>query len=104
MNFSSSWSVVFVEYLALHIYLIYSALQSQDDLCLFCATTRSLFSSKGILVSNPMLMQSLCDPKNMGQPKRVASPAMFEQMGGLRYRELSWFAQGKKASQWQSED
>lgn len=53
---------------------------------------------------NPMLMQSLCDPKNMGQPKRVASPAMFEQMGGLRYRELSWFAQGKKASQWQSED
>lgn len=55
-----------MEYLALHIYLIHSALQSQDDLCLFCATTRLLFSSKGILMSNPMLMQSLCDPIKYG--------------------------------------
>lgn len=34
----------------------------------------------------------------MGQLERVTPPDMFEQMGGLRYRELLWFAQGKKAS------
>lgn len=60
---------MFVEPLALHICLILSAAQSQDDLCLLCATTQILLSSKGVLVPNPMLMQSLHDPIKYGSAR-----------------------------------